>query len=72
MLVRAAALAERLPPYRCEEFVFLSPPVEATPAKLKFLYGQLKKVFSSGEVQPHLQLQLGSLEAEQQQPAAVS
>ncbi|KAL8273045.1 hypothetical protein Esti_002966 [Eimeria stiedai] len=43
------ALAERLPPYRCEEFVFLSPPVEATPAKLKFLYGQLKKVFSAGE-----------------------
>ncbi|KAL8455491.1 hypothetical protein Emag_000620 [Eimeria magna] len=43
------ALAERLPPYRCEEFVFLSPPVEATPAKLKFLYGQLKKIFSAGE-----------------------
>ncbi|CDI85780.1 hypothetical protein, conserved [Eimeria praecox] len=44
------ALAERLPPYRCEEFVFLSPPVEATPAKLKFLYGQLKRVFSAGEL----------------------
>lgn len=46
----AAALAERLPPYRCEEFVFLSPPVEATSAKLKFLHGQLKRVFSAGEV----------------------
>ncbi|KAL8436211.1 hypothetical protein Efla_003741 [Eimeria flavescens] len=52
------ALAERLPPYRCEEFVFLSPPVEATPAKLKFLYGQLKRVFSAGELgsSEHVQL----------------
>ncbi|KAL8450603.1 hypothetical protein Emed_002475 [Eimeria media] len=52
------ALAERLPPYRCEEFVFLSPPVEATPAKLKFLYGQLKKIFSAGELgsSEHVQL----------------
>ncbi|OEH79632.1 hypothetical protein cyc_04244 [Cyclospora cayetanensis] len=46
----AAALAERLPPYRCEEFVFLTPPVETTPEKLKLLYTQMKKVFSSGEL----------------------
>ncbi|XP_026194495.1 uncharacterized protein LOC34620800 [Cyclospora cayetanensis] len=44
------ALAERLPPYRCEEFVFLTPPVETTPEKLKLLYTQMKKVFSSGEL----------------------
>lgn len=45
-----AALAERFPPYRCEEFVFLSPPVEATPEKLKYLYAQMKNIFSGGEV----------------------